>query len=251
MYRLVANMAADALPGSKEHPAESIWKANAVRCMDWYIRETTLDLNRARRDLSKRTDENRIFRFHAQLGDYAGSLCDALKEHKNKQTSTILSQPWTLIVRGLDRYNKQLTAWRASGRTDTYPQSVYMDAIKARVRELVDLGFVDLDTDLALFAINSYARRNFIAHGGAFDISKNECFAGLAEYLERDDKNLEAVLSDEELPMTGKWRRLLTFYKHVHIRQGEGGNWEKHSLSSSCSRWSVIGTSNLHPSRVG
>ena len=147
-------------------------------------------------------------------------------------------------MRDIDKFEKQLDDWRASDRTDAYPHNVYMDAIEARVQQLVDLGFTGLDTDLALFAIKSYARQNFIAHGGAFDISKSECFAGLAKYLERDDKTLEDVLPDEELPMAGEWRRLLTFYKDVHIRQGEGGNWERQTPLKQ-----LLGSLSLPPGR--
>lgn len=225
MYRLVANSAVDALSGSNEQPSVSIQKVDAVRCMDRFIRETTLDLNSARRDLSKRTDDNRLFRFHSQLGDYAGALCTALKEPDKSQTSSVLSQPWTMIVKAIDKYYQQLTAWVASGATGTVPYSVHLDAIKSRLTELVELGFADLDLDIALFAIRSYARRNFIAHGKSFDLYMGENYAGLAEYLDYIDKHLEDVLPDEEKAMAGKWRRLLTFYRHCHIRQGEGGNW--------------------------
>ena len=170
MYRLVASMATEALSRSNEHPGESAKKVDAVRCMDRFIRETTLDLNSARQDLSKQTDDNRLFRFHSQLGDYAGALCTALKEHDDKQTSSTLSQPWTLIVKAIDEFDQQLIAWRASGRTGTYPYSLHLEAIKGRVQQLVYLGFTGLDLDIALFAMRSYARRNFISHGESFDL---------------------------------------------------------------------------------
>ena len=79
MYRLVAHMAADAQSGSNEHPDGSTKDVDAVRCMDRFIQETTLDLNSARQDLSKQTDDNRLFQFHSQLGDYAEALCTVSK----------------------------------------------------------------------------------------------------------------------------------------------------------------------------
>lgn len=51
MYRLVASMAVDAMSKSNEHAGLSTRKVNVVRYMDWYIQESTLDLNTARRDV--------------------------------------------------------------------------------------------------------------------------------------------------------------------------------------------------------
>ena len=129
-------------------------------------------------------------------------------------------------MRDIDKFEKQLDALRAgAGLPRTLIASI--DAIKACVQQLVDLGFTDLATDPALFAIKSYARRNFIVHGEAYNKFKSERFSVLAKYLDRDDNDLEDVLPDEELPMAGKWWRLLRFYKDVHIRHGEGGHREK------------------------
>ena len=105
MSRLIANMAAAALSSSNEHPDESAKKVE-VHYMDHFIQETTLDLNLALQDLSKPNDDNRLFRFYSQLRDYAGTLCMALKEHDNKQTSSILSQSWTLIVKANDEFEQ-------------------------------------------------------------------------------------------------------------------------------------------------
>lgn len=202
MYRLVANMALDVMSTFNEPAGLSNQKANAVRCIDLYIRETTLDLNIARQDLSERTDDNRLFRFHAHLGDYAGVLCDALKEPDNKHSSSVLSQPWTLIVSAIDEYDKKLADWHASDQRDRCPYSVHLDTIRHRVQQLSDIGFTDLDIDTALFAIRSYARRNFISHGGAFDLHKKKDFVGLAKYLDHVDKTLEDILPNKEEPMT-------------------------------------------------
>lgn len=59
-------------------------------------------------------------------------------------------------------------------------------------------GTNELDIDLALFAIRSYARRNLVSHGEIFDLRQSGNFAGLAKYLDDDDKLLENVLPDEE-----------------------------------------------------
>ena len=94
----------------------------------------------------------------------------ALKEHDNKQTSSILSQPRTLIVKAIDEFDQQLIDWRASDRTGTYPHSLHIEAIKGRVQQLVELGFTGLGLDIALFAMRLYVRRNFISHGESFDL---------------------------------------------------------------------------------
>jgi len=102
-----------------------------------------------------------------------------------------------------------------------------MDTLEVRVRELIDAGLTDLDCDLALFAIRSYARRNFIAHGRTYDLDQSEQLAGLASCVDSDDKLLVDILPDEEKPMVGKWRRVLAFYRSTHIRQNGDGEWER------------------------
>lgn len=164
LYRLITKMAADAVSGSDEHPVIPAETVNAVRCIDRYVRETTSDRNTLQQDLKKRADDNRLFRLHAHLGDYAGALCEAL------------------------------------------------------------------------FAARSYARRNFICHGGIFDLFQSNNFAGLAEYIEADDKALEDILPDEEKPMVDKYRKLLTFYRDSHIRKNGQGEWEKKAPPSSAGR---------------
>ncbi len=67
MYRLIVIMAVDVMSKFNEHVGLSTQKTNVVRCMNRYIREITLNLNTARRNLSKRTDDNRLFRFHGHL----------------------------------------------------------------------------------------------------------------------------------------------------------------------------------------
>ncbi|KAM0798225.1 hypothetical protein BDR22DRAFT_823574 [Usnea florida] len=153
LYRLVTTLAAEAIPESDEHLSSSIEKANVVRTIDRFVRETTSEYGTALRELSSRTHDARLFRFHAHLGDYAGALF--------------------------------------------------------------------------LFAIRSYARRNFVAHGEIFDLYQSKEFAGLANYLENDEKLLEDVLPDEEKPMAGNWRRLLTFFRDIRIRQTSDGVWER------------------------
>ncbi len=51
----------------------------------------------------------------------------------------------------------------------------------------------------------------------SFNLYIGERYAELAEYLDHIDKRLEDVFPDEEKSITGKWRRLLTFYRHVHV----------------------------------
>ena len=97
-----------------------------------------------------------------------------------------------------------------------------MCAIEVGVREIVDAGTTDLDTDLALFAIRSYARRNFIPHNELREISRSKNSDAIDEYLDRDDKLLEEILPDEEKHTVGKWRRVLKIYRNTR-RQPDGG----------------------------
>ena len=102
-----------------------------------------------------------------------------------------------------------------------------MDLLEVRVQQSIKEGHTILDRDLVLFAIRSYARRNFVAHGEIFDLYQSKEFAGPANYLENDEKLLEDVLPDEEKPMAGNFRRLLTFFRDIRIRQTSDGVWER------------------------
>lgn len=226
MYRLVTTLAAEAIPESEAHLDSSIEKANAVRTIDRYVRETTSEYGTALRELSSRTHDTRLFRFHAHLGDYAGELCGLLKDDKHS-SSTILSGTWTKIVKALDDCDIRVASWNASGCKGPEPSCPEKDRLEVRVQKIIKAGFTDLDMDLALFAIRSYARRNFIAHGGTLDLDQSNDFAGLANHIDYDEKTLEDVLPDEEKPMVGYWRRLLTYFRSSHIRQTGDGGWER------------------------
>ena len=223
MYRLVTTLAAEAVSESDGHLDGSTEKANMVRTIDRFVRETTSDYNTALRELSSRTQDTRLFRFHAHLGDYAGYVCKLLKDEKQSSTK-ILSGKWTKIVKALDAHQDRVTSWTDRGCTGPEPTCPEMDAIEVRVKQIVDEGTTDLDTDLALFAIRSYARRNFIAHGGLHESSLSNDSAGLAKYVDIDDKLLEEILPDEEKHMVDKWRRLLMIRRNTHIRQARGGD---------------------------
>ena len=228
LYRLVTTLAAEAVPESDAYLDSSIEKANIVRTIDRFVRETTSDYSTALRELSSRTHDTRLFRFHAHLGDYAGGLCDTLKE-SGSSTSSILSGPWTLIVKTIDDYQDSVASWKARGCKDSEPSCPVMDALEVRVQEIIDSGLTDLDIDLALFAIRSYARRNSIAHGEIFDLYQSKQFAGLADYIDNDEKLLEGLLPDEEKPMLDNWRRLLRFHRSKRIRQTGDGDWKAKS----------------------
>ena len=98
-----------------------------------------------------------------------------------------------------------------------------MDAIREGVKLLNDKGFKDVNVDLTLYAIRSYATRNFICHGQLSDLDQSNDFAGLARCIASDDNHLEGLVPDEEQPMVDKWRRILTFYGDLHIRQNDSG----------------------------
>ena len=232
MYRLVTALAAEAIPESDAHLGSSIEKANVVRTIDRFVRETTSEYGTALRELSSRTYDTRLFRFHAHLGDYAGALCTILKDSKQFSPSPILSRPWTEIVKAIDDGQDRVTSWNASGCKGPELSCPEMDLLEVRVQQLIKAGHAILDRDLALFAIRSYARRNFIAHGEIYGLNRSGNFAGLANYIDNDDKLLEDILPDEEMPMVGNWRRLLMFYKDLNIRQTSDGVWERQTSLS-------------------
>ena len=226
LCRLVTTLAAEAIPESDEHLGSSIEKASVVRTIDRFVRETTSEYGTALRELSSRTHDTRLFRFHAHLADYAGALCKLLKDSKQFSSSHTLSRPWIEIVEAIDKCQDLVTSWNASGCKGPEPSCPEMDLLEVRVQQLIKEGYTILDRDLALFAIRSYARRNFVSHGEIFALHQSKEFAGLANYIENDEKLLEDVLPDEEKPMVGNWRRLLKFYRDLHIRQTSDGVWE-------------------------
>ena len=225
LYRLVTTLAAEAIPESDEHLGSSIEKANIVRTIDRFVRETTSEYGTALRELSSRTHDAGLFRFHAHLGDYAGAFCSLLKDSKHFHPSTTLSRPWTEIVEAIDKCQDLVTSWNANGCKGPEPSCPEMDLLEVRVQHLIKEGHTILDRDLALFAVRSYARRNFVMHGETFDLYQSKGFAGLANYIENDEKLLEDILPDEEKPMVGNWRRLLKFFRDIHIRQTGDGVW--------------------------
>ena len=226
LYRLVTTLAAEAVPQSDAHLDTSIEKANMVRTIDRYVRETTSDYNTVLRELSTRTQDTRLFRFHAHLGDYAMHVCNLLKETDKKSPLKVLSGQRTNIVKALDDHQDRVTSWTARGRRGPEPTCPEMDAIKLRVNQIFEAGINELDTDLALFAIRSYARRNFIAHGGLNDMSKSRDSVELAEYVDNDDKLLEEILPDEEKPMVDSWRRLLMIRRNTRTEQTGSVDWK-------------------------
>lgn len=148
-----------------------------VRTMDRFIRDTISERTALLDELTSRTQENKLFRFHAH-GDYAGFLCGLIKE---KKKNPILSRPWTGIVPALDECESRVASWIASGSLSPEPSCPEKDEILVRVQELVHSGVHDLDLGLALFAIRSYARRNFVAHGKIFDLSQSGNLTGLTQ----------------------------------------------------------------------
>ena len=221
MYQLVTTLAAKAVPESDAHLDSSIEKANMVRTIDRFVRETTSDSNTALSELSSRTRDTRLFRFHAHLGDYAGNVCNLLKE--NEQFSNFLSREWTKTAKALDAHQDRVTSWTARGRRSPEPTCPEMDAIEVAVQQIIDAGTTELDTDTALLAIRTYARRNFIGHGGFRDMSLPKDSARLVEYIDKDDKLLEEILPDEEKHTVDNWRKILMIHRSSDIWQSGGG----------------------------
>ena len=224
LYGLVADLAKYAAGDPDTHPPSRDTASDMVRCIVSFVEETASEFNATNSDLARMAEDTRLFRFHAALGDYAGSLCEALKGEKS---SIISRHPWTIIVPSLDKESAEMPAWLASGPPYRRPVISFLDALEERAEFLTAQGWGDVDLDLALFAVRAYARRNLIAHGGNFDLFTSDRFEELANHIEDDDKNLESLLPDEEKSQVGKYRRLLILYRNSHIRM-EGGKWVKY-----------------------
>ena len=119
MYRLVFDLAIEVVSESDEHLESSVEKANCILTVDRYIRE----IGNALRESSNRAHDLRLYRFHAHPGDYAGALCKSLKElwENKRKSSKSLSQPWTTILKTLDKHQDNVADWIASGRDGSKP----------------------------------------------------------------------------------------------------------------------------------
>lgn len=222
LYRLVARLAGLAANGSDEHPFTPTEASNAVRCLDQYVRETASETNVANSEISRMATDTRLFRFHGALGDFFAFICTNLRAGKN---SLISKQPWTLIVPALDKEEEDRIAWEASDQTSNRPFGRFTEALWDRVNDLQVAGWDDLDLEITLLAVRSYARRNFLCHSKVYDLGASKNFRALGQYLEEVDKQLEAVLPDEEKPLADKYRRIVAVYRDQHIRK-ENGEWK-------------------------
>lgn len=128
------------------------------------------------------TRDAELYRFNIEMGDHAAVMCSALK---GVLGLTDLKQPWISILRHLNDEKRLVTDWKASSADLPEPDTPFTDDLEASVAALVAGGLADLDFDLALFAIRTYARRNALCHGRTEDLSKSGKFANLAEYLPR------------------------------------------------------------------
>ena len=223
LYRLVARLAGFA-SGSDPHPFTREEAAGAARCIDLFVMETASDSSARSSSLSTTAEDLSLHRFYAAIGDHAGVLCEALR---NAKDAPLLQRPWTIILPELESEERRLTAWEASSRDVPRPRTPYTDALEARVETLFAQGMTDLDTDLALFAVRTYVKRNSLFHGRTYDLFKCGRFAQLADQLDLDDENLAGLLPDKEKPLVDKYRRLIRFNKESRICTDDAGNWVK------------------------
>ena len=100
-----------------------------------------------------------------------------------------------------------------------------LEALERRVEQLGRTNHTILYLELNVVAIRFYARQNLICHGRIFDPYASNILAGLAEYIEMDDKSLEETLADEEKSQVDKYRRLFKFYRLTHICKDDENKW--------------------------
>lgn len=126
LYRLIADMTVKAVSDFAKHFVISIETVNAIRCIDQYVKKTMSKLNTphcgrsfllsfllakdlshchlaVRRNLSSRTDDNRLYRFHVHLTNYAETLCSLLNFFSQQ---SLIRQPWIIIDKALCKKNQ-------------------------------------------------------------------------------------------------------------------------------------------------
>ena len=218
LYRLAATLAEFAATGSHKHPFTPTEASNAVRCLDQYVRETASETEMTYSEISRMDQDTRLFRLPATLGEFSGYICTAIRAGKDSLIST---KPWTVKVPELDKEEEARIAWEASDQTSNRPCSSFTEALQDPVNDLQVAGWNDLDMEIALLAVRSYARRAFIAHSKAYDLDTSNNFQEIGQYLEDVDKQLEVVLPDEEMALVDKYRRIIAIYRDKHIRKNE------------------------------
>ncbi|KAL6718402.1 hypothetical protein ACLMJK_004491 [Lecanora helva] len=176
--------------------------SDLVRCFQSFAEETSSKPNAMTADLVRMTEDAKLYRFHLYRGDYAGSLCDALKRFD--YGPSILRQPWSRIVPNLDSEDAAMVQWEATDSDKPAPKTPFRDALVRRAATLTALGWGKVDIDIALFAIRAYARRNYIAHGKTRPLLAEKEYSRFVECPEADRQALTSILHKEERQMADK-----------------------------------------------
>ena len=140
----------------------SVWSAMLTH--SWLLHKLT----------TRKHSDNRLYRFNAHFADYAAYLSNILKEFRN--TSLIQSQPWTIVIKVINKKKVDLIAWIVSDQNSSRSHCLYLEALKRFVEQLVREGETAVNLNLLLIAIRFYARRNFICHGRLSDLFKSDNF---------------------------------------------------------------------------
>ena len=223
LYQLIARMASFA-SGSDVYPFTRTDASDAVRCIDRYVMETGSESRTTNLALSTMAGDAELYRLYAVVGDLAQKLCEDLKD---SISAPLLKQQWTIILPKLDEEEGARTAWEASSEAPRpeRPKTPFMDVLALAVRTLNVNGMTDVDLDLALFAIRTYARRNSLFHGKSIDLLKSKRFAELARYLDLEESHLEGLLPDKEKASADKYRRLIKHFRSSSICLEGDRNW--------------------------
>ena len=91
-------------------------------------------------------------------------------DSRSKVKTLLSMHQWPTIVTSIDQELRALAAWNASNQREQRLTTSYLFGWRICLELLAEDGVTGLDEYLALFAIRSYARRNFICDGRAFDL---------------------------------------------------------------------------------
>lgn len=166
------------------------------------LSELVRHLKLSARELARLDKSYKQLHFHCAYGDYASQLCKDLKEESSKRFKVL--QP---SASDLSDKIKEEEARICNDAEDPKVTPV-LDALEERASEL-GTESVNVDVELAKFAINAYASRNKACHSKgltAYWTGDNE-LTGNA--VDDDIAEIRNCFTENEVDLAGKWRSLL------------------------------------------
>jgi hypothetical protein len=173
------------------------------------------------RELIEAKNELKVLKAHCRLGDYAGKVYNDLKEHITDQPLPKHSTDLSIIFKQVVQKGSK----GANGRV--------MRAFQASAEYLAVNIDKNMDTETAMFAVDTYSARNLAFHSESMRLNTAADWPSLGHQISQDLQELESILPDGEGQHIDKWRRIICYFRDRHIVLGEMGTWEQRQEEKS------------------